>query len=163
MAKSLLPWQQKKFSFLISLLFPFKISYFSFVALSLLSRCTSLFFGVEPLGTMNASIIGGFFLFSMPFYLFSPALACFSLFFSPYYSFSKKIFLYCGVHHIEDPLQGDFPEVIEEYLEYGCMKCIAFNRRGTLLAGKISLSFSLYFFLSYSTGATVIRWYTLFD
>ncbi|XP_061350318.1 protein RBL-like isoform X1 [Gastrolobium bilobum] len=33
-----------------------------------------------------------------------------------------------------DPLQGDFPEVIEEYLEHGCMKCIAFNRRGTLLA-----------------------------
>ncbi|KAJ1411568.1 WD40/YVTN repeat-like-containing domain superfamily [Sesbania bispinosa] len=30
--------------------------------------------------------------------------------------------------------QGDFPEVIEEYLEHGCMKCIAFNRRGTLLA-----------------------------
>ncbi|XLS99126.1 hypothetical protein HN51_041861 [Arachis hypogaea] len=35
---------------------------------------------------------------------------------------------------IIDPLQGDFPEVIEEYLEHGCMKCIAFNRRGTLLA-----------------------------
>ena len=35
----------------------------------------------------------------------------------------------------KDPLQGDFPEVIEEYLEHGVMKCIAFNRRGTLLAG----------------------------
>ncbi|XP_020104332.1 protein RBL [Ananas comosus] len=35
---------------------------------------------------------------------------------------------------IIDPLQGDFPEVIEEYLEHGNMKCIAFNRRGTLLA-----------------------------
>ncbi|XP_047339034.1 protein RBL-like isoform X2 [Impatiens glandulifera] len=35
---------------------------------------------------------------------------------------------------IIDPLQGDFPEVIEEFLEYGTMKCIAFNRRGTLLA-----------------------------
>ncbi|XP_004498849.1 protein RBL-like [Cicer arietinum] len=35
---------------------------------------------------------------------------------------------------IIDPLQGDFPEVIEEYLQHGCMKCIAFNRRGTLLA-----------------------------
>lgn len=35
---------------------------------------------------------------------------------------------------IIDPLQGDFPEVIEEYLENGVMKCIAFNRRGTLLA-----------------------------
>lgn len=35
---------------------------------------------------------------------------------------------------IIDPLQGDFPEVIEEYLEHGFMKCIAFNRRGTLLA-----------------------------
>ncbi|CAN6482462.1 unnamed protein product [Victoria cruziana] len=34
---------------------------------------------------------------------------------------------------IIDPLQGDFPEVIEEYLEHGVMKCIAFNRRGTLL------------------------------
>ncbi|PPD74232.1 hypothetical protein GOBAR_DD28849 [Gossypium barbadense] len=30
---------------------------------------------------------------------------------------------------IIDPLQGDFPEVIEEYLEHGLMKCIAFNRR----------------------------------
>ncbi|CAM8949049.1 unnamed protein product [Rhodiola kirilowii] len=35
---------------------------------------------------------------------------------------------------IVDPLQGDFPEIIEEYLEHGVMKCIAFNRRGTLLA-----------------------------
>ncbi|KHN26444.1 Retinoblastoma-binding protein 5 [Glycine soja] len=40
---------------------------------------------------------------------------------------------------IIDPLQGDFPEVIEEYLEHGCMKCIAFNRRGTLLAGDTTL------------------------
>ncbi|CAK9143063.1 unnamed protein product [Ilex paraguariensis] len=39
---------------------------------------------------------------------------------------------------IIDPLQGDFPEVIEEYLEYGLMKCIAFNRRGTLLAAGCS-------------------------
>lgn len=37
----------------------------------------------------------------------------------------------------EDPLQGDFPEVIEEFLQHGNMKCIAFNRRGTLLAGKV--------------------------
>ena len=44
----------------------------------------------------------------------------------------------------EDPLQGDFPEVIEEYLEHGVMKCIAFNRRGTLLAGtSITVSYSL--------------------
>ncbi|XP_019056979.1 PREDICTED: protein RBL isoform X2 [Tarenaya hassleriana] len=35
---------------------------------------------------------------------------------------------------IIDPLQGDFPEVIEEYLEHGVIKCVAFNRRGTLLA-----------------------------
>ena len=35
-----------------------------------------------------------------------------------------------------DPLQGDFPETIEEFLQHGNMKCIAFNRRGTLLAGK---------------------------
>ncbi|KAL2642152.1 hypothetical protein R1flu_009739 [Riccia fluitans] len=33
-----------------------------------------------------------------------------------------------------DPFQSDFPEVIEEYLEHGSTKCIAFNRRGTLLA-----------------------------
>lgn len=51
---------------------------------------------------------------------------------------------------IEDPLQGDFPEVIEEYLEYGCMKCIAFNRRGTLLAGTSSLTLSQWF-LSFHT------------
>lgn len=50
----------------------------------------------------------------------------------------------------EDPLQGDFPEVIEEYLEYGVMKCIAFNRRGTLLAGNF-LSV-LYFFIFFSHG-----------
>eukprot|EP01018_Ginkgo_biloba_P014802 Gb_30454 [translate_table: standard] len=35
---------------------------------------------------------------------------------------------------IIDPFQGDFPEVIEEFLEHGITKCIAFNRRGTLLA-----------------------------
>lgn len=39
---------------------------------------------------------------------------------------------------IIDPLQGDFPEVIEEYLEHGIMKCISFNRRGTLLAAGCS-------------------------
>jgi len=42
----------------------------------------------------------------------------------------------------KDPLQGDFPEVIEEYLEHGVMKCIAFNRRGTLLAGILLFFFS---------------------
>ncbi|KAJ3673933.1 hypothetical protein LUZ60_005925 [Juncus effusus] len=35
---------------------------------------------------------------------------------------------------ILDPLQGDFPEVIEDFLQHGNMKCIAFNRHGTLLA-----------------------------
>ncbi|XP_018458222.1 protein RBL isoform X2 [Raphanus sativus] len=35
---------------------------------------------------------------------------------------------------IIDPLQGDFPEVIEEYLEHGVIKCVAFNHRGSLLA-----------------------------
>ncbi|XP_038694820.1 protein RBL-like isoform X2 [Tripterygium wilfordii] len=37
---------------------------------------------------------------------------------------------------IIDPLQGDFPEVIDEFLalENGVMKCVAFNRRGMLLA-----------------------------
>ncbi|ERM96712.1 hypothetical protein AMTRI_Chr12g235870 [Amborella trichopoda] len=39
---------------------------------------------------------------------------------------------------IIDPLQGDFPEVIEEFLQHGVMKCIAFNRRGTLLAAGCS-------------------------
>ncbi|XP_047941515.1 protein RBL-like [Salvia hispanica] len=39
---------------------------------------------------------------------------------------------------IIDPLQGDFPEVIEEYLEHGVMKCVAFNRRGNLLAAGCS-------------------------
>ena len=34
-----------------------------------------------------------------------------------------------------DPYQGEFPETIEEYLHHGTMKCIAFNRTGTLLAG----------------------------
>ncbi|GLJ50859.1 hypothetical protein SUGI_1083410 [Cryptomeria japonica] len=33
-----------------------------------------------------------------------------------------------------DPFKGDFPEVIEEFLEKGTARCIAFNRRGTLLA-----------------------------
>ncbi|KAK1300832.1 hypothetical protein QJS10_CPB13g00472 [Acorus calamus] len=32
---------------------------------------------------------------------------------------------------------GDFPEVIEEFLKQGNTRCIAFNRRGTLLAEKI--------------------------
>lgn len=59
--------------------------------------------------------------------------------FSPFY-LNYKVFLvlffkksYSWMH--ADPLQGDFPEVIEEYLEHGVMKCIAFNRRGNLLAG----------------------------
>ena len=47
----------------------------------------------------------------------------------------------------KDPLQGDFPEVIEEYLEHGVMKCIAFNRRGTLLAGILFFAHKLYHLL----------------
>ncbi|XP_078430303.1 transducin/WD40 repeat-like superfamily protein isoform X2 [Wolffia australiana] len=48
--------------------------------------------------------------------------------------FSPALF-FAGTSNVpEDPLQGDFPEVIEEYLQHGSMKCIAFNRRGTLLA-----------------------------
>lgn len=43
-----------------------------------------------------------------------------------------------------DPVKGDFPEVIEEYLDHGIVKCVAFNRRGTLLAG---ISFVLFVFL----------------
>jgi hypothetical protein len=53
------------------------------------------------------------------------------------------------VWYCEDPLQGDFPEVIEEYLEHGVMKCISFNRRGTLLAGNLSLCSSLRVFNAY--------------
>lgn len=35
-----------------------------------------------------------------------------------------------------DPFQSvELPEVIEEYLEQGTATCVAFNRRGTLLAG----------------------------
>lgn len=37
-------------------------------------------------------------------------------------------------HSIIDPYQGDFPEVIEEFLDQGVARCIAFNSRGTLLA-----------------------------
>eukprot|EP00241_Pyramimonas_parkeae_P023816 CAMPEP_0114322704 /NCGR_PEP_ID=MMETSP0059-20121206/27414_1 /TAXON_ID=36894 /ORGANISM="Pyramimonas parkeae, Strain CCMP726" /LENGTH=44 /DNA_ID= /DNA_START= /DNA_END= /DNA_ORIENTATION= len=34
-----------------------------------------------------------------------------------------------------DPFQNtDMPEIIEEYLDHGAAKCLAFNRRGTLLA-----------------------------
>jgi hypothetical protein len=51
---------------------------------------------------------------------------------------SKYVFFVCV-----DPLQGDFPETIEEFLQHGNMKCIAFNRRGTLLAGKYPSLFSL--------------------
>ncbi|XP_074316366.1 protein RBL-like isoform X2 [Silene latifolia] len=45
---------------------------------------------------------------------------------------------FCNYRSCVDPLQGDFPEVIEEYLEHGVMKCVAFNRRGTLLAAGCS-------------------------
>lgn len=31
-------------------------------------------------------------------------------------------------------LENDFPEEIEEWLEYGTTKCVAFNKKGTLLA-----------------------------
>ena len=36
-----------------------------------------------------------------------------------------------------DPFQSDLPEVIEEYLDQRWAKCMAFNRRGTLLAGAV--------------------------
>ena len=57
----------------------------------------------------------------------------------------------------KDPLQGDFPEVIEEYLEHGVMKCIAFIRRGTLLAG------ILFFFLTNFTTYYLFFVPNLFD
>ncbi|PWA90460.1 zinc finger, BED-type, Zinc finger, C2H2, WD40/YVTN repeat-like-containing domain protein [Artemisia annua] len=37
-----------------------------------------------------------------------------------------------------ESITGDFPEVIEACLDHGIMKCIAFNRRGTLLAAGCS-------------------------
>jgi hypothetical protein len=67
-----------------------------------------------------------------------------SISFSFFYFISGFSFLYTNImfyqiyfvgFYRKDPLQGDFPEVIEEYLQHGLMKCIAFNRRGTLLAG----------------------------
>lgn len=37
---------------------------------------------------------------------------------------------------LADPFQSvQLPEIIEEFLEQGTTTCIAFNRRGTLLAG----------------------------
>ncbi len=37
---------------------------------------------------------------------------------------------------LADPVQAvELPEIIEEHLESGYATCIAFNRRGTLLAG----------------------------
>ena len=39
---------------------------------------------------------------------------------------------------LADPFIGSsFPEVIEEFLERGVTKCVAFNRRGTILAGAL--------------------------
>jgi len=67
------------------------------------------------------------------------------------------VLIFCN---IEDPLQGDFPEVIEEYLEHGCMKCIAFNRRGTLLAGNsLTLPFNNFFFSVVLIILISILWY----
>ncbi|CAN6333709.1 unnamed protein product [Urochloa humidicola] len=37
-----------------------------------------------------------------------------------------------------DTYEGEFPDKIEEYLKHGTMKCIAFNRKGTLLAAGCS-------------------------
>jgi COMPASS component SWD1 len=44
---------------------------------------------------------------------------------------------------VADPFcSGAVPDTIEEYLEHGVARCIAFNRRGTLLAGagRVSLA-----------------------
>lgn len=43
-----------------------------------------------------------------------------------------------------DPFHSiELPEVIEEFLDDGVSRCIAFNRRGTLLAGEL-ISSTLY-------------------
>jgi hypothetical protein len=34
-----------------------------------------------------------------------------------------------------DSYEAEFPDIIEEFLHHGAMKCIAFNCTGTLLAG----------------------------
>ncbi|KOM49662.1 hypothetical protein LR48_Vigan08g048900 [Vigna angularis] len=45
---------------------------------------------------------------------------------------TKTVIVLCTIE--EPSLQGDHPEVIEEYLKNGHAKCIAFNPRGKLLA-----------------------------
>ena len=39
---------------------------------------------------------------------------------------------------VTDPFQNDFPEIVEECLQHRAARCVGFNRRGTLLAGKAS-------------------------
>lgn len=39
---------------------------------------------------------------------------------------------------LADSYEAEFPDIIEEFLHHGAMKCIAFNRIGTLLAGNYS-------------------------
>ncbi len=42
----------------------------------------------------------------------------------------------CAFARAADPFQAmQLPETIEDFLEHGRAKCLAFNRRGTLLAG----------------------------
>ncbi len=44
-------------------------------------------------------------------------------------------------HVIADPFQSvELPETIEEFLEDGIAHCVAFNRRGTLLAGMVTVA-----------------------
>ena len=42
------------------------------------------------------------------------------------------------VFFVTDPFQNDFPEIVEECLQQRAARCVGFNRRGTLLAGKAS-------------------------
>lgn len=95
---------------------------------------------------MNAPIIGEILLLSSKL----PQASCSNL-----QSVADGVNFLCDFA-AEDPLQGDFPEVIEEYLEHGIMKCIAFNRRGTLLAGNI-LSISLSLSLSCCDGLHLLE------
>ncbi|CAL4892582.1 unnamed protein product [Urochloa decumbens] len=53
---------------------------------------------------------------------------------SPYNDMSGSL----GSDSSEDTYEGEFPDKIEEYLKHGTMKCIAFNRTGTLLAAGCS-------------------------
>lgn len=86
---------------------------------------------------MNLSLLG----------MLSPSR---SSLFSERFSFTSQVILrvFCFAvlfvcHYcMADPFQNDFPEVVDDILEHRAAICVAFNRRGTLLAGERVLSAS---------------------